>query len=159
MSITVNLYYTGENGNALKFAQEMESSGTAEAIRREEGNLRYEYFQPLQDKETVLLIDSWESSISMMVMTGIFLPDIVKENLWQNHLHSRHCIEYERRHEVCSNKQQSVETYFVSFMLLRSNKMPSMTESAGRKFIRAVRYTTDNIYPSGQSVRRGCPVQ
>ena len=55
MSITVNLYYTGENGNALKFAQEMESSGTAEAIRREEGNLRYEYFIPMQDKETVLL--------------------------------------------------------------------------------------------------------
>lgn len=82
MSITVNLYYTGENGNALKFAQEMESSGTADAIRREEGNLRYEYFIPLQDKETVLLIDSWESSISMMAMTGIFLPDIVKENLW-----------------------------------------------------------------------------
>ena len=27
MSITVNLYYTGENGNALKFAREMESSG------------------------------------------------------------------------------------------------------------------------------------
>lgn len=54
----------------------------------------------------------------MMAMIGIFLPDIVKENLWQNHLHSRHCIEYERRHEVCSDKQQLVETYFVSFTLL-----------------------------------------
>ena len=32
-SITMNLYYTGENGNAQKFAQEMESSGTAAAIR------------------------------------------------------------------------------------------------------------------------------
>lgn len=67
MSITVNLYYTGENGNALKFAQEMESSGTADAIRREEGNLRYGYFQPLQDKETVLLIDSWESQQALDV--------------------------------------------------------------------------------------------
>ena len=67
MSITVNLYYTGENGNALKFAQEMESSGTAEAIRREEGNLRYEYFIPMQDKETVLLIDSWESQQALDV--------------------------------------------------------------------------------------------
>ena len=67
MSITVNLYYTGENGNALKFAQEMENSGTADAIRREEGNLRYEYFQPLQDKETVLLIDSWESQQALDV--------------------------------------------------------------------------------------------
>jgi hypothetical protein len=26
--ITVNLYYTGINGNARKFAEEMESSGT-----------------------------------------------------------------------------------------------------------------------------------
>ena len=67
MSITVNLYYTGENGNALKFAQEMENSGTADAIRREEGNLRYEYFRPLQDKETVLLIDSWENQQALDV--------------------------------------------------------------------------------------------
>ena len=95
----------------------------------------------------------------MMAMTGIFLPDIVKENLWQNHLHSRYCIEYERRHEVYSDKQQLVETYFVSFMLLRSNKMPSMTESAGRKFIRAVRYTTDNIFLSVPSADHGYRAQ
>lgn len=67
MSITVNLYYTGENGNALKFAREMESSGTADAIRREEGNLRYEYFIPMQDEETVLLIDSWENQQALDV--------------------------------------------------------------------------------------------
>ena len=57
--ITVNLYYKGINGNARAFAEEMESSGIADAIRAEEGNLRYEYFQPLDDPETVLLIDSW----------------------------------------------------------------------------------------------------
>ena len=57
--ITVNLYYKGVNGNARAFAEEMESSGIADAIRAEEGNLRYEYFQPLDDPETVLLIDSW----------------------------------------------------------------------------------------------------
>ncbi len=67
MSITVNLYYTGENGNALKFAREMENSGTADAIRREEGNLRYEYFIPMQDEETVLLIDSWENQQALDV--------------------------------------------------------------------------------------------
>jgi len=31
--ITVNLYYSGTNGNAKKFAEEMESSGTADRIR------------------------------------------------------------------------------------------------------------------------------
>ena len=29
--ITMNLYYTGENGNARKFVEEMESCGTADA--------------------------------------------------------------------------------------------------------------------------------
>lgn len=61
MAITVNIYYTGENGNARKFVEEMEQSGTVAAIRAEEGNKKYEYFYPKNDPETVLLIDSWES--------------------------------------------------------------------------------------------------
>lgn len=59
MAITVNIYYTGEKGNARKFAQEMMETGVVTAIRAEEGNLRYEYFFPMEDPETVLLIDSW----------------------------------------------------------------------------------------------------
>ncbi|MBO6159755.1 MAG: antibiotic biosynthesis monooxygenase [Firmicutes bacterium] len=61
MALTVNLRYTGENGNALKFAREMMESGTVSKIRAEAGNLRYEYYQSLEDPETVLLIDSWEN--------------------------------------------------------------------------------------------------
>ena len=57
--ITVNLYYTGTNGSARAYAAEMESSGIADKIRNEPGNLRYQYFSPLNDPETVLLIDSW----------------------------------------------------------------------------------------------------
>ena len=57
--ITVNLYYKGQNGSTGAFADEMEKSGITDAIRAEEGNLRYQYFQPLDDPETVLLIDSW----------------------------------------------------------------------------------------------------
>ena len=59
MAITVNLRYTGKNGAARKFAEEMTASGTVAAIRAEAGNLRYEYYQPLDDPETILLIDSW----------------------------------------------------------------------------------------------------
>ncbi len=59
MSITVNLRYTGANGSARAFAEEMISSGTVDAIRAEEGNLRYEYYQSLDDPETILLVDSW----------------------------------------------------------------------------------------------------
>ena len=61
MPITVNLRYTGVDGNARKFAEEMIASGTVDAIRAEEGNLRYEYYQSMEDPETILLIDSWAS--------------------------------------------------------------------------------------------------
>lgn len=57
--ITVNLYYTGTAGNARKFAEEMESSGIADSIRKEEGNISYRYFQPLDDPETIMLVDVW----------------------------------------------------------------------------------------------------
>lgn len=61
MSFTMNLYYTGKGDSAQKFVQEMESRGIADQIRQQPGNLRYEYFQPLNDPHTILLIDSWES--------------------------------------------------------------------------------------------------
>ncbi len=67
MAITVNIYYNGVNGNARKFAQEMVSNGIVSDIRKEEGNLRYEYFFPMEDKETVLLIDSWKDQHSIDV--------------------------------------------------------------------------------------------
>ena len=67
MSIAVNIYYSGEHGNARKFAEEMENSGTAAAIRNEAGNLRYEYFFPANDAETVLLIDIWKDQAAIDV--------------------------------------------------------------------------------------------
>lgn len=67
MAITVNIYYTGKNGNAKKFAQEMVSSGIVKEIRAEEGNIRYEYFFPMEEEETVLLIDSWKDQKSIDV--------------------------------------------------------------------------------------------
>ena len=65
MSFTINIYYKGQNGSAKAFAKEMISSGIVEEIRRKEGNLRYEYFEPLEDKETILLIDSWKDQESL----------------------------------------------------------------------------------------------
>lgn len=61
MAITVNIYYTGEKGNARKFAEEMVSAGVVDNIRAEKGNIRYEYFYPMDSEDTVLLIDSWEN--------------------------------------------------------------------------------------------------
>ncbi|MBR0134361.1 antibiotic biosynthesis monooxygenase [Candidatus Saccharibacteria bacterium] len=59
MSLIVNIYYTGEGDNARKFAEEMVSSGIVGRVRAEEGNERYEYFFPMDDTQTVMLIDRW----------------------------------------------------------------------------------------------------
>ena len=67
MSIVVNLYYTGAGGSARAFVREMEDSGTAAKIRAEAGNERYAYFQPLDDPETVLLIDAWADQAALDV--------------------------------------------------------------------------------------------
>lgn len=67
MAITLHLYYSGENGAARAFAEEMMASGTVAAIRAEAGNLQYDYFFPMEDAETVLLIDSWEDQAAIDV--------------------------------------------------------------------------------------------
>lgn len=67
MAITVNIYYSGKNGNAKKFAEEMVLTGIVSDIRAEEGNIKYEYYFPMEDEETVLLIDSWKDQHSLDV--------------------------------------------------------------------------------------------
>ena len=61
MSLTINIYYIGKNGNAKKFAKEMVTSGLVDRIRAEEGNEKYEYFFSMDDDETVMLIDRWKN--------------------------------------------------------------------------------------------------
>ena len=61
MSLTISIYYKGKNGSARTFAEEMVSSGLVDRVRNEEGNLRYEYFFSMDDKDTVMLIDKWKN--------------------------------------------------------------------------------------------------
>lgn len=37
----------------------MLNKGIVKHIRNQKGNLRYEYFQSIEDPETILLVDSW----------------------------------------------------------------------------------------------------
>lgn len=59
--IEIRIYYTGKEGKAKEFANEMIVSKVVDRIRSEEGNLEYSYFIPLGSKDTVMLIDSWEN--------------------------------------------------------------------------------------------------
>ena len=65
MSLVINIYYKGKNGNAKRFAEEMISSGLVDKIRKEEGNIGYGYFFPIEESETVLLIDKWKDQQSL----------------------------------------------------------------------------------------------
>ena len=67
MNLTINIYYTGENGCAKEFANEMVSRGIVDRIRKEEGNLKYEYFFPIDEPETVLLIDKWKDENALNI--------------------------------------------------------------------------------------------
>lgn len=59
MAITVNIYYYGVDDNARNFAIAMSQSGIVSEIRNFPGNLKYEYFLPLDKPNEVLLIDQW----------------------------------------------------------------------------------------------------
>ena len=65
MSLIIHIFYTGRNGSARAFAQEMTESGVVDFIRGEEGNERYQYFFPMDDPETVLLIDAWRDQAAL----------------------------------------------------------------------------------------------
>lgn len=89
MAITVNIYYTGENGNAKKFADEMVSGGIVDAIRAEEGNERYEYFYSMENPETVLLIDSWRDQKALDIHHASPMMEKIVELRNKYELHMR----------------------------------------------------------------------
>ncbi len=65
MAITNKIYYRGEGNNARLFAEEMISCGNVERIKKEKGLLKYEYFFPEDDENTVILINSWKDKESL----------------------------------------------------------------------------------------------
>ena len=77
--ISVNIYYKGINGNAKKFVNEMINLGIVDKIRKEEGNLRYEYFFPIDDNETVLLIDCWKNQEALYIHHKLPLMNEIME--------------------------------------------------------------------------------
>ena len=89
MAITVNIYYKGTGFAAKQFAREMTESGTVDAIRKETGNLRYEYFSPLDDEETVLLIDSWENQEAIDIHHASPMMNTIMELREKYNLHMK----------------------------------------------------------------------
>lgn len=89
MSLIINIYYTGKNGSAKRFAEEMVSSGVVDRVRKELGNERYNYFFPMDDPETVLLIDRWKSQEALDEHHKSPMMKEIAELREKYHLHMR----------------------------------------------------------------------
>lgn len=67
MPIIVHLTYTGKEDHAKHLVQEMESRGIASTIRKRPGNLKYDYYFPYSQANSILLIDMWEDQEALDV--------------------------------------------------------------------------------------------
>lgn len=61
MSLLIHIRYMGENDNARKFAKDMIDKKIVDKIRKQKGNLQYDYYLPLEEDGSILLIDRWEN--------------------------------------------------------------------------------------------------
>ena len=59
MAVVVNVYYSGGNGAARRFADRVRSEGVLAEVRSEIGCERYEYYISSEDPERVLLVERW----------------------------------------------------------------------------------------------------
>ena len=100
--LTVLIRYKGSNGSARKFVNEMISSGIVEQIRKEQGNLRYEYFFPQNDDETVLLVDSWINQEALDKHHKLPLMNKIKELRDKYDLH----MEVEKYQPIIDEKDE-----------------------------------------------------
>ena len=100
--LTVLIRYKGEKGNARKFVQEMISSGVVDQIRKEDGNIRYEYFFPMEDEESVLLVDSWVNQEALDKHHQLPLMDIIKQLREKYDLH----MEVEKYQSIIDEKNE-----------------------------------------------------
>lgn len=100
--LTVLIRYKGKKDNVKKFVEEMISSGIVEQIRNEEGNLRYEYFYPLDDVGCVLLVDSWVNQSALDKHHQLPLMNKIKELREKYDLH----MEVEKYQQTVDEKDE-----------------------------------------------------
>ena len=95
MSIIMHLYYTGTDGSARRFAEEMERSGIAQRVRQEPGNVGYAYYLSLSDPETVLLVDAWRDQEALDVHHASPVMEEISHlrEKYDLHMRAERCVE------------------------------------------------------------------
>lgn len=59
--LTLLVKYTAKPGCREKYVDQVISSGLLDAIRAENGCLRYDYYFSVQEENVILLVEQWES--------------------------------------------------------------------------------------------------
>ena len=69
MENTLTLYvrYLAKPGCRETFLRQLTTHGIIDAIRREDGCLRYDYFLSVQNADEILLVEQWESEEKQQV--------------------------------------------------------------------------------------------
>lgn len=80
----------------------MNSKGIVEAIKKEEGNLRYDYFYPINDYESVVLIDSWKNQEALDIHHQLSLMKEISALREKYDLH----MEVEKYQQITAEKDQ-----------------------------------------------------
>lgn len=59
-TVVLNVTYTVREGKREEFYQKIKEAGIPERSRREEGNIKYDYYFPAEEKDRILLIEIWK---------------------------------------------------------------------------------------------------
>lgn len=69
-SFIIYVKYTCKPGCREAFLNELTAQGIVDAIRREDGCIRYDYYLSVQDDNTLLLIEQWASEAHQQTHMG-----------------------------------------------------------------------------------------
>ena len=69
-NIILHCFYTGKNGDAKKFIDEMYAGGYRDAVLAEDGCLQYDYFISAADPEVGALMEKWRDKAALDAHTN-----------------------------------------------------------------------------------------
>lgn len=65
--LLLNVTYTMKPGMRETFLKEVQAQGILDAVRREDGCLQYSYYLPVEDDNTLLLVERWRDRAAQQV--------------------------------------------------------------------------------------------
>ena len=65
--LLINVTYTMKPGMLDTFLKKVQAQGIQAAVRREDGCLQYDYYLPVEEDNTLLLVERWRDQAAQQV--------------------------------------------------------------------------------------------